>query len=69
MTKVSSVPKVAFISKHTRANEEDEEEESDMASHSEDPVCPSPWIASCSTIMGPHADYFLKVRHGLHRSP
>ncbi len=44
MTKVSSVPKIAFISKNTRANEEDEEEESDMASHSEDPVCPGPSI-------------------------
>ena len=47
MTQVSSVPKIAFLSKHTLAREEvDEEEEYDMASHSvEDPVRSGPPFA------------------------
>ena len=42
MAKVSSLPAIPFLSKHTPAQEEDEEEEYDMANHStEDRVRPS----------------------------
>lgn len=40
MTKISSVPKTVFPSRHSQAKEDDDEEEYNMASHSaEDPVC------------------------------
>lgn len=46
MTKVSSVPKIAFSSKYSQAKEEDDGEEYDMASHlAEDPVRPGPQLA------------------------
>lgn len=68
MTKVSSIPKIAFPSQYSHTIEEDEEEEYDMASHlTEDPVRLGPECACYSTAVDPHADPFSQVRGWVHR--
>ena len=65
MTKVTSAPKPVFPSKNSKANDEDEEEEFDMASHStEDPVCPTPQSAQCFRATDLHADSLRQSETG-----
>lgn len=65
MAKVTFVPKPAFPSKNNQAQDEDEEEEYDMASHStEDPVYPTPQFARCFKATDPYADSLRQSETG-----
>ena len=70
MSKINPGSKTAFFIKHSHAQDEDEDEEYDMASHLvEDPVRPVLKLVCCPIAVDPHADSFPKVRDQLEWSP